>query len=200
MTKMKVGGFVLTGIGAYLILSKSINFLNRTVDDITNASIWKAYYRAFAKTQRTDIPSPKNEENSKNSDASQEAVKGVISDSIEKITTTVLDTVKELKEAKKGLKTHSEATCSEITEEEFMEGFPNYDRVSFIYYKKNDILTDDDGIVYSVEDFENQNGINIAEEFKARPKDIISIYLKNDLMQTCYAIEPTEEEWKGGKE
>lgn len=44
MTQMKLGGIVLSGIGAFFILNRSINAVRDTVYQITEASKWKAYY------------------------------------------------------------------------------------------------------------------------------------------------------------
>lgn len=44
MTKMKIGSVVLTGIGAYLIISKGIYAVKGMVHDISEAVKWRAYY------------------------------------------------------------------------------------------------------------------------------------------------------------
>ena len=46
MTGMKKGGIILTGIGAYLILSKAINMVGRSVKNVSEAIKWKAYYKS----------------------------------------------------------------------------------------------------------------------------------------------------------
>lgn len=44
MMKLNKGGMVLTGVGAYLILTKGIRLLRGVVHDISETSKWKAYY------------------------------------------------------------------------------------------------------------------------------------------------------------
>ena len=44
MIQMKTGGLVLTGIGAYLIVSKIISMVRGSVHDLAEAQKWKAYY------------------------------------------------------------------------------------------------------------------------------------------------------------
>ena len=83
MMKMKVGGIILTGFGAYLAISKTIAFLDRTVSKIVNASVDKAYYKAVIKTGNPDIARPVY----KNS-ASSEALKQSISKAIDEVVST----------------------------------------------------------------------------------------------------------------
>ena len=83
MMKMKVGGIILTGFGAYLAVSKTIAFLDRTVSKIVNASVDKAYYKAVIKTGNPDIARPVY----KNS-ASAEALKQSISKAIDEVVET----------------------------------------------------------------------------------------------------------------
>ena len=54
MTKMKIGGMVLTGVGAFLILNKMINAVRSSVKDISDASKWRAYYRACGRNGKND--------------------------------------------------------------------------------------------------------------------------------------------------
>lgn len=44
MTRMKIGGMVLTGVGAYLIISKGISAIRGMIRDVSEAVKWKAYY------------------------------------------------------------------------------------------------------------------------------------------------------------
>lgn len=44
MTRMKIGGMVLTGVGAYLIISKGISAVRGMIRDVSEAVKWKAYY------------------------------------------------------------------------------------------------------------------------------------------------------------
>ena len=45
MMKMGKGGMVLTGIGAYLIMSQVISLVRNSVHDISSAMKWRAYYK-----------------------------------------------------------------------------------------------------------------------------------------------------------
>ena len=122
MTKIKMGGIVLTGVGAFLILSKGLSVIDRGVRNLTDAAKWKAYYKSFEKTGPTkDMTVPemqikyieKEPENKEESPAS-EALKGAIKDAIEKLT----DILIERREAgKSGLKTSENGISEDIYEE-----------------------------------------------------------------------------------
>lgn len=45
MIKFNGKGLVLGGLAGYLILSKGVNLLNRTVDKVCEAAMWRSYYR-----------------------------------------------------------------------------------------------------------------------------------------------------------
>ena len=56
MVRMKIGGMVLTGIGAFLIADKALSTINRAVANGCEAAKWKAYYKCFYKENREHEP------------------------------------------------------------------------------------------------------------------------------------------------
>ena len=115
MTQMKIGGVVLTGVGAYLILSKTIRMVERSVHDISTASQWRAYYKAFGKTGGTDMKPPEMEYEVKETTPLSEAIGDALTDAIKK----TRESIKSDTEAPEGpLEGETEALDSEEKETE----------------------------------------------------------------------------------
>lgn len=49
MVRLKVGGMILTGIGAFLIAEKVLNTVERSVKHACDARKWNAYYKCWTK-------------------------------------------------------------------------------------------------------------------------------------------------------
>lgn len=45
MTQIKLGGIVLSGIGAFLLIEKALNTVSHVADKVCEARKWKEYYR-----------------------------------------------------------------------------------------------------------------------------------------------------------
>jgi hypothetical protein len=126
MMKMKFGGWVLTGLGAYLIAGKVVKMVGKAVEDISTASEWKAYYRAFGKTGRSDMSVPEKkvvyvekDAEGGNSSPSTEHLKDVIADSIQKATDALLEKRKGVNDPLEGQR---EAFKEDVCEEEPKSG------------------------------------------------------------------------------
>lgn len=118
MIKMNAGGLVLTGIGAFLILAKGINMIEKAVSDISNASKWRAYYKAFGRNGRTDMVEPDHMDIPKEDpekEASKEATKMAVLDVINK----TVDNLFASKEAEnKASEGEIEGVSEEVEEED----------------------------------------------------------------------------------
>lgn len=101
MMKMSKGGLVLTGLGAYLILSKGIHMVNRAVSDISDMMKWRAYYKAFAKTGRTDMAEPNHVEHNQDG-TSSEATGKAVAEAITKTIDTLFNKPEAENEASEG--------------------------------------------------------------------------------------------------
>lgn len=160
MLQMKMGGLVLTGIGAYLIISKGIGLIDRTVCKVTEAQKWKAYYKACAENrddankilpphyeQTYTYPSGEKEnikpegldpEKEAKKEASQEALKGTIKNVIDKAVDTIF-------EARKGAKNSLESPENRpyyIDQETFEKECPEYEKCYLNWYVNDDILAE----------------------------------------------------------
>ena len=130
MMKMKFGGWVLTGLGAYLIAGKVVKMVGKAVEDISTASEWKAYYRAFGKTGRSDMSVPKEkvvyvekDAEGSNSSPSTEHLKDVIADSIQKATDALLEKKKGVNDPLEGQReAFKEAICEDMVKSVPEEG------------------------------------------------------------------------------
>ena len=45
MTQMKLGGVMITGVAAFLLINKGLNLIRDSVIDISDAIKWRAYYK-----------------------------------------------------------------------------------------------------------------------------------------------------------
>lgn len=109
MIKMNKGGLFLTGLGAYLILSKGISAVRGAVRDIADASKWKAYYKSkmenavppgySVKTSTSSSSSePEEEDNKGQNKGSEDSLSSVISKEFD----TILNGVKREKDPLEG--------------------------------------------------------------------------------------------------
>ena len=122
MVKAKVGGIVLGGLAAYLILSKGLNVVNNCVRNMCVAHEWKNYYkygkegnmvppgyRMHAHTtengDNVQVGTPeaiKQEEAKQNENASQKPLGATIGEAIVKVINEVFSTDKKAEEASEG--------------------------------------------------------------------------------------------------
>ena len=122
MVKAKVGGIVLGGLAAYLILSKGLNVVNNCVRNICVAREWKNYYRYGKEgnmvppgyqmhthtTENGDnvqVGTPeaiKQEEAKQNGNASQKPLGATIGEAIVKVINEVFPSDKKSEEASEG--------------------------------------------------------------------------------------------------
>lgn len=49
MTAIKIGGIVLTGIGAWILVNKTLNVVRGISSDVKTASMWNSYYKCWYK-------------------------------------------------------------------------------------------------------------------------------------------------------
>ena len=176
MTKLKIGGVVLSGIGAYLLISKGISALRGSVADLSEAIKWKAYY----KCERPDPLAPGYErerviqddpeaacdggnppKRAKNNTLNTDLVK-TIGDTITKTINDVFDAVdrgkKGLRSPEKGI---SEAQEEEKTYEypylivkgEYLKAGEFYQKLRLKWFMGDDVaINEEDGnIVFSSE-------------------------------------------------
>jgi hypothetical protein len=98
MVQMKWGGLVLTGVGAYLIVSKVINSIRASVHDIAEAKKWEAYYKCArpeplapgyefhaTTTQRDGGDPPGRDHSETSSEALVKAISGAINKAVDGI-------------------------------------------------------------------------------------------------------------------
>lgn len=189
MTKMKVGGIALTGFGAFLIASKGINFLKFTVDRICDASKWKAYYKAFQKTGRTDMTPPEKEQVNTEPSPASEALKTAIKDSIITATDAYLDTKKGAKKPSEGETEASEAPVfNAISEDEYINDL-EYEKCTIKWYTGDDIFVIDDATMNckEVSDLIGADIIGLFTFTKNENDDYIR-YVRNEGTKIDYSI------------
>lgn len=51
MTGIKIGGVVLTGIGAWILINKTLNVVRGISSDVKTASMWNSYYKCWYKNR-----------------------------------------------------------------------------------------------------------------------------------------------------
>ena len=56
MIKMKVGGMILTGCAAFLMVSKVVNSFDATVNKVCETAKWRGYYRCWSKGKADGEP------------------------------------------------------------------------------------------------------------------------------------------------
>ena len=56
MVRMKIGGMILTGFGAFLIVNKLINVVDNSVKRACEASKWRAYYKSWSEGEASGEP------------------------------------------------------------------------------------------------------------------------------------------------
>ena len=133
--KMNKGGLVLTGVGAYLILSKAIRLIDRSIENLSSAIKWRAYYKAFAETGRTDMKEPEarqeesksteseeKTETKKKPDASTEALRDALKDVITKSIDNLFGVKEEPEEASEGQIEQSPKQFLEMVNECYEKG------------------------------------------------------------------------------
>lgn len=122
MVKTKVGGIMLGGLAAYLILSKGLNVVNNCVRNMCVAHEWKNYYK-YGKEgnmvppgyqmhthtnesgENVDVGTPsaiKQEEAKQNGNASQKPLSASISEAIVRVINDVFVGDKKAEEASEG--------------------------------------------------------------------------------------------------
>ena len=114
MIKLNKGGLFLTGLGAYLILSKGISAVRGAVRDIADASKWKAYYKSKMENAvppgysvKTSTSSSETEEENKGQNKGSE-------DSLSSVISKVIDTIANgVKREKDPLEGQTEASKDE---------------------------------------------------------------------------------------
>ena len=117
MIKMNKGGLFLTGLGAYLILSKGISAVRGAVRDIADASKWKAYYKSKMENAVPPGYSVKTSTSSSSSEPEEEDNKGQnkgSEDSLSSVISKVIDTIANgVKREKDPLEGQTEASKEE---------------------------------------------------------------------------------------
>ena len=112
MTKMKIGGVILTGFGAWLLVSKGMNVLHGMARDVEDAIKWRAYYKyggkdtippGYSQTIRysdgkENIVKPIEPKTDTATEASKEALKA----SVSKVINDTFDRVKATEEPLEG--------------------------------------------------------------------------------------------------
>ena len=136
MTGLKKGGIILTGIGAYLILSKAINMVGRSVKNVSEAMKWKAYYNSNNETAVPPGYSLKYKEGSEDSktEACTEKASGeVLGRAITSAIETLLNKGKRENDPLEG---QTEASTDDISEEkeelEVIDAYPENDEGSSV--------------------------------------------------------------------
>jgi hypothetical protein len=209
MLQMKMGGLVLTGIGAYLIISKGIGLIDRTVCKITEAQKWKAYYKACAENrdgmnkilpphyeQTYTYPSGEKEnikpegcdpEKEAKKEASQEALKGTIKNVIDKAVDTIFEA---RKDAKNSLES-PENRPYYIDQETFEKECPEYEKCRLEWYVNDDVLAKSaPGRAFVVLEPEKLLGTNdLRYLFHESPNPNSKVcYVRNDENLTDYEV------------
>ena len=96
MTKMKIGGVILTGFGAWMLINKGLNLIGQISRDAKEASQWKAYYRnggedtippGYSRTTKYNDGRETTEEPHRNTpvNTSEKAVDDVIHKAVDKV-------------------------------------------------------------------------------------------------------------------
>lgn len=199
---MDMKGVVLTGLGAYLITSKAIRMLERTVDRVTNASVWKSYYRAYAKSGRTDMSEPfksnKTEEKEKKSSAASEALTATIADTIKEVCSTLKDKLERKEWPLEGQTEASEKPKStqkaiELSSEKNMRNLEDgYDKIYIDWYPEEDLYTDSmaSDVHFSEEEIEKMIGYSPKWWFEnsINPNNENVRYIRNNLINMDIAL------------
>lgn len=139
-------GFILTGLGAYLVCRKGLRVLSSSIKTVSETAKWRAYYRAMAKTDgkvdllppgyaRTtkytdgtvifDDPKGKTLEEHDKTEASQEALRGTFKDAIDQTISALKERVEREKGASEARETASEGVTTSgyiHVMEDFAEG------------------------------------------------------------------------------
>ena len=204
MMKVNTKGVVLTGIAAYLIASKMIHAVERSVGKITTASVWKAYYKSFNKSGRTDMSEPfkttKTETKDEKPSAASEALKTGIADAIKEVCNALKkdrlkgqeETSEEQTEASKEPKDVREII--ELSSEKNMTNLEDgYDKIYIDWYPEdNDLCIDstDSKIYYSNAEIEMMVYYPPHWWFEKsiNPKNPDVRYIRNKLIKTDIAL------------
>lgn len=210
MTKMKIGGIVLTGFGAYLIISKALNVVSKAVSDISDAAKWKAYYKAFGKDVNASIEGivdpnqRKVEQESEKRSTSSEAIGDAVADVIKRTINTIFDVPDAPESPENGLKTHSESTDEgnseelqvtdeikpqndydiyRITDTSFYND-EKYDKVGLYWVEDDDVFLDEDEMTIVP-------GVNFLIgnlDVKKIFQEVGEVYVRNDKLKTDYRV------------
>ena len=147
MIKMKVGGMILTGCAAFLMVNKIVNTVDAAVKRTCETAKWRGYYRCWSKGQASGEPvapgysmtnrplgcdyevvrdpegkdhSQDNVQNSEKDDKAHDTVNAVI-DAVKAVAEKAIDTLKKgpeaPEEALEGDLEASESECS-VTDED----------------------------------------------------------------------------------
>ena len=104
MLKMKIGGILLTGFSAWLLINKGMNLVSQISRDARDAAQWKAYYKygkedavppGYRVTKRTE--NGKDVERTVEEDKSHVSVnasEGAIQDAVKKAINTIFEGIK----------------------------------------------------------------------------------------------------------
>lgn len=211
MTQMKIGGLVLTGVGAYLVINKILNCIRGSVKDISDASKWKAYYQCKREDPiapgyeriPTDPDSAKdggNPPGKKGNNTSYEALGTAISGAITKAIDTLFygreeGKIVDLKPLKGECDERDEYKCDDdifyaISSAGYYDKHPEYEKRFMIWYEKDNVLCDENGeAIIGPEEFLNKMDLPAFFDAIRDSSDPDALYLRNDVTATDVEIQ-----------
>lgn len=127
MTTIKIGGVLLTGFAAYLILNKALNTIDNSAKRACEASKWKNYYKCWSEGaadgepiapgySRTSPVASEVEESAVTQDPNEAAAKAavdLIKEGLSKLKVTITKPSEKQEEASEGQETASENDISD---------------------------------------------------------------------------------------
>lgn len=127
MIKLKVGGVILTGLAAWILVNKAINTIDNSVNKMCESSKWKSYYKCWSKGKIDGDPIPPGysrtspvtsevDENAVTQDSNEAAAKAavdLIKEGLSKLKVTITKPSDKQEEASEGQETASENDISD---------------------------------------------------------------------------------------
>ena len=118
MVKGKIGGVILSGLAGYLLLSKTLGVIERSIKNICTASEWKNYYENSDPAEMVPPGYTIRTETNNSSEPAQKASGSPVAEAIVKAVSDTFFKGKEENEASEGQTEASEEADTPSAEEE----------------------------------------------------------------------------------